>query len=171
MIIFILTFSSILSLVTERFTNIQSLECTFVETLQIETGTFEFSGLAFIKRNESRIDVLKPDEQIIIIKGDSVFIYIKKDNRLEKMLAPISLSRLIFNPLNYYYVDSIAGGWTYLSPKDIIFSYPLSVFFNEEYFPEKIRFSQEGVEGRFRLFKYKFNPDLPDGFFSINSYQ
>ena len=39
-----------------------------------------------------------------------------------------------------------------------------------EYFPEKIRFTQEGVEGRFRFFKYKINPDLPDGIFSIDSF-
>ncbi len=169
MIIFFLISSSILSLVTKSFIDIQSLECAFVETLQLENGTFEFSGKVFIGRDGSRIEVGKPDEQIIIFRGDSVFIYIKKDDRLEKTLAPISLSQLIFSPMEYYYVDSTEGKWTYLSPKDTTFSYPIRVLFSEEYFPRKIRFTQDEVEGRFNFFEYKLNPDIPAGFFSVDS--
>ncbi|MBA7640066.1 hypothetical protein ES703_47730 [subsurface metagenome] len=170
MLIFLLISSSILSAVTERFSNIKTLECAFVETLEIETWSIYFSGLVFISRDGSRIEVEEPDKQIIIFKEDSVFIYIEKDNRLDKTIAPMSLSRLIFSPLDYYNIDSTIAGWTYLSAKEDIFSYPLSVFFNEKYFPERIRFTQEGVEGRFRFFKYKINPDLPDGIFSTDSF-
>ncbi|MCK4226246.1 outer membrane lipoprotein carrier protein LolA [candidate division WOR-3 bacterium] len=171
MMIFLFISSSLLSQVTEHFNNIQSLECSFVETLKFEAGTFDFSGSVFISRDAAKIEVERPDKQIIISRGDSVFIYIKKDNRLECALSPISLSRLIFCPVDYYYVDSIEGEWVHLSPRDPTFSYPIFVKFDKEYFPKEIRFTQEGGEGRFRFSKFKLNPLLPEEFFSIDSFR
>lgn len=168
MIITLLIFSSIISHLEDKFSSIKSLECEFVETLVVETGMIYFEGKAYISKDNSRINVNKPDEQIIIFIKDSVFIYIKKDNRLERNLAPISLSHLFYNPSDYYKIDSTKKDWVFITPKNDIFSYPLSVLFNNEYFPEKIKFAQEGVEGRFKFFNYRLNPKLPEEFFSID---
>ncbi|MCK4421861.1 outer membrane lipoprotein carrier protein LolA [candidate division WOR-3 bacterium] len=168
--IFFLISISVLSRVEERFSKVQSLECTFVETLWVENGSFEFTGFVYIVKEASRIDVKSPDEQVVIFRGDSVSIYIKKDDRLERTIAPLSLSRLIFAPGDYYLVDSIRGGWSYLSSKDNTFFCPLAIRFDKkELFPLEIRFTQDGGEGRFYFYNYKVNPSLPGILFDIDS--
>lgn len=166
MIITLIIFSSILSQIEIRFSNIESLECAFVETLNVETGVIDFKGKVYISKENSRIDVKKPDEQIIIFVKDSVFIYIINDNRLERNIAPFSLSHLLYNPSDYYMIDSITEGWLFLSPKNDIFLYSISLLLNNEYLPKELQFMEEGVRGRFYFFNYKLNPELPADFFS-----
>jgi outer membrane lipoprotein-sorting protein len=168
MIITLIIFSSMLSQIEIRFSNIESLECAFVETLDVETGLIDFEGMAYINKENSRIDVNKPDEQIIIFIKDSVFIYIVNDNRLERNLAPFSLSHLLYNPSDYYMIDSITDGWLFLSPKNNVFLYSINLLLNNEYLPRKLQFIEEGVRGRFYFFNYKFNPELPEDFFSLD---
>jgi len=166
MIITLIIFSSMLSQIENRFSNIESLECEFVETLDVETGIIDFEGVVYINNENSRIDVNKPDKQTIILNKDSVFIYIINDNRLEKNLAPFSLSHLLYNPSDYYMIDSITNDWLFLSPKNNVYLYSISLLLNNEYLPKKLQFMEEGMQGRFYFFNYKLNPELPKDFFT-----
>ncbi len=169
MILLILFSSSVLTQVADRFSEIKSFKCAFIETLTVENDTFKFMGSVSIKKGKARIDVREPEKQIMIFDADSVFIWIEKDKRIKRTRTPISLSQLLFSPEDYYKVDSINNRWVYISPLKLDSTYPLSVQFNDDYFLKKIQFNQEGGKGKFTFYDYKINPEFPLTFFSINS--
>lgn len=169
MILLLVFYTGSLNNVREHFQDIGNFKCSFVETLQVQNDTFHFSGEVFVERENSRIDVEEPDPQIMIFRGDSVLRLDKKTGTTQKYLAPLSLSNILYFPDNYYRVDSISHGVYFLSPYNEELTFPVTIKFNDELFPEELSFKQKGGGGKFYFFDFRTDVEFSRGLFNPDS--
>jgi len=169
MIFLLILISSILSDVSERLREVQSVECDFSEILLFQGDTLNFKGTVYALRDRARIDVFEPEREVMIFKGDSVFIRIERTDQIYREKTPMVFYDVLFSPAKSYRVDSTCSGWVHLS--SILKNgnnYPISVKFNKNLLPEKINFIQETGKGMFSFNSYRLNKTYPENFFSLD---
>jgi outer membrane lipoprotein-sorting protein len=168
MIFLLILISSILSNVSERLRDVESIECDFSEVLLFQGDTLNFKGTVYALRDRARIDVFEPEREVMVFKGDSVFIWIEKTDQIYREKTPMVLYDVLFSPEKSYMVDSAGSGWVHLSPLKDENNYPISVKFNKNLLPEKITFIQETGKGMFNFSSYRLNKKYPENFFSLD---
>ncbi|MEJ2567638.1 MAG: hypothetical protein P8Z50_01975, partial [candidate division WOR-3 bacterium] len=157
MIFLLILVSPVLSDVSERLREVKSIECDFSEVLLFQGDTLNFKGTVYAVRDRARIDVFEPEREVMIFKGDSVFIWIEKTNQIYREKTPMVFYDVLFSPAKSYRVDSTNSGWVHLSSLKNKNNYPLSVKFNKNLLPEKINFVQEAGRGMFNFDSYRLN--------------
>lgn len=170
MIIVYFLISSILNQVSDGLSSVVSLECNFSEILMFQGDTLIFKGNVYAERDKARIDVFEPEREIMVFREDSVFVWREQTDQLFRREAPMILYEILFSPANSYKVDSSGAGWVHISPLGNNVSYPLSVRFNKDLLPEKMKFFQESSSGEFTFTSYKFNQIYDEEFFSLDSF-
>jgi outer membrane lipoprotein-sorting protein len=168
MIFLLISVSSILTEVTGKLKDVKSLECNFTEILLFQGDTLNFSGTVYALKDRARIDVYEPEREVMIFEGDSVFIWRKKTGQVYRRKTPMVFYNVLFSPSVNYKVDSISSNWVYLSSLKDEINYPISVRFNKELLPEKMRFVQEAGMGIFTFKSYKLNKTYSKEFFSLD---
>jgi outer membrane lipoprotein-sorting protein len=168
MIILLILFSSILTEVSEKLKDVKSLECEFTEILLFQGDTLNFSGTVYAVRDRARIDVYAPEREVMVFKGDSVFIWREKTGQVYRRKTPMVFYNVLFSPSVNYKVDSVSSNWVHLSSLKDESNYPISVSFNKDLLPGKIRFVQETGMGEFNFSSYKLNKTYGEEFFSLN---
>ncbi|MEO0293373.1 MAG: hypothetical protein ABIN61_04010 [candidate division WOR-3 bacterium] len=166
--IILLFFSSILEEISEKLKEVRAIECNFTEILIVKGDTLKFRGSVYAEKKRARIDVYKPERQIMIFINDSIFLWTEKTNQVFRRKAPIIFYNVLFSPNLNYKIDSTSSGWIYLSPLKDELIYPISVLLNKDLLPKKIRFAQEEGSGVFTFSSYKLNKKYPEGFFSLD---
>ena len=167
MIFLLILISSILTEASEKLKAIKSLECDFTEVLLLAGDTLNFQGVVYALKDKARIDVYEPEREIMIFEGDSVFIWREKTGQIYRRETPMIFYNVLFSPSTNYKVDSVSSNWVHLSPLKDEFNYPISVRFNKNLVPAKIRFIQDAGMGIFTFSSYKFNKIYPANFFSL----
>ena len=170
MIILYLLFSSILNQVSDNLSSVTSLECKFYELVMFQGDTLIFTGNVYAERDKARIDVFEPEREIMIFRKDSVFVWREKTAQLFKREAPMIFYEILFSPAKSYKVDSTYCGWIHLSPIKNELGYPLSVQFNKNLLPAKMKFFQESGSGEFTFSSYQLNKTYDKEFFSLDSF-
>jgi outer membrane lipoprotein-sorting protein len=168
MIFLLILISSILSDVTEKLRDVKSIECDFSEVLLFQGDTLNFKGTVYAVKDRARIDVYEPEREVMIFKGDSVFIWIEKTNQIYREKTPMVLYDVLFSPAKSYKVDSASSNWVHLSSLKGENNYPISVRFNKNFLPKKITFVQETGKGIFDFSSYRLNKTYPENFFSLD---
>ncbi len=168
MIFLFILLSSILTEVSENLKEVKSLECEFTELLLFEGDTLIFGGRVYAERNRARIDVYNPEREVMIFKGDSVFIWREKTGQVYRRQTPMVFYNVLFSPAVNYKVDSTSSNWVHLSSLKDENNYPVSVRFNKNFLPEKMNFVQGTGMGMFTFSSYKFNRTYPEDFFSLD---
>lgn len=168
MIFLLILVSSVLTEVSEKLKNVKSLECEFTEILLFQGDTLNFSGRVYAVRDRARIDVYAPEREVMVFKGDSVFIWREKTNQIYHRKTPMVFYNVLFSPSVNYKVDSISSNWVHLSSLKDEINYPISVRFNKDLLPEKIRFVQETGMGEFTFSSYRLNKTYEEELFSLN---
>jgi outer membrane lipoprotein-sorting protein len=168
MIFLLILISSILSDVSQRLREVKSIECDFSEMLVFQGDTLNFKGTVYAVRDRARIDVYEPEREVMIFKGDSVFIWIEKTNQIYRRETPMAFYNILFSPAESYKVESISSNWVHLSSLKGKNNYPISVRFNKNLLPEKINFIQETGKGLFNFSSYRLNKTYPEKFFSLD---
>jgi outer membrane lipoprotein-sorting protein len=169
MIFVLFLISSQLTEVSEKLARVKSLECKFDEILLVQGDTMKFTGSVYAVKDKARIDVYKPEREIMIFEGDSVFVWREQNGQVFRRQTPIIFYSVLFSPSENYRVDSTSSKWMHLSPLKSELDYPISVRLNKDYLPEKIKFVQESGIGMFTFGSYKLNKTYPEDFFSLNS--
>jgi outer membrane lipoprotein-sorting protein len=105
MIILLILFSSILTEVSEKLKDVKSLECEFTEILLFQGDTLNFSGTVYAVRDRARIDVYAPEREVMVFKGDSVFIWREKTGQVYRRKTPMVFYNVLFSPSVNYKVD------------------------------------------------------------------
>lgn len=168
MLFLLILFSSILTEVSKNLKEVKSLECEFDELLLFQGDTLVFDGRVYAERDRARIDVYNPEREVMIFKGDSVFIWREKTGQVYKRKTPMALHTVLFSPSVNYKVDSTSSNWFYLSSLKDEANYPISVRFNKDLLPEKMNFVQESGMGMFTFSSYTFNKTYHENFFSLS---
>ncbi len=168
MIFLLILVSSILTEVSEKLKDVKSLECEFTEILIFQEDTLNFSGTVYAVRDKARIDVYEPEREVMVFKGDSVFIWREKTGQFYRRKTPMVFYNVLFSPSVNYKVDSISSNWVHLSSLKDGINYPISVRFNKDLLPENIKFFQETGMGKFTFSSYKLNKTYTEDFFSLN---
>jgi outer membrane lipoprotein-sorting protein len=169
MLFLLILISSILTEASEKLKAVKSLECDFTEVLLLQGDTLNFGGTVYAVKDKARIDVYEPEREIMIFEGDSVFIWREKTGQIYRRKTPMIFYNVLFSPSTSYKVDSTSLSWVHLSPLKEELNYPISVRFNENLLPEKLRFVQESGMGIFTFKSYKFNKIYKEKFFSLDS--
>jgi outer membrane lipoprotein-sorting protein len=169
MIFLLILISSILTEVSEKLKAVKSLECDFTEVLLFQGDTLNFGGTVYAVKDKARIDVYEPEREIMIFKGDSVFIWREKTGQIYHRETPMVFYSVLFSPSVNYRVDSTSSSWVHLSPLREELNYPISVRFNKNLLPEQIKFVQESGMGIFTFKSYKLNNIYSENFFSLDS--
>jgi outer membrane lipoprotein-sorting protein len=169
MILVLFLVSSILTEVSEKLAKVKSLECDFNEVLFVQGDTFKFTGSVYAVKDKARIDVYKPEREVMIFESDSVFVWRELNGQVFRRQTPIILYNVLFSPSENYKVDSTGSDWIHLSPLKDGLDYPISVRLNKNYLPWKIKFMQESGVGMFTFSSYKLNKKYSESFFSLNS--
>ncbi len=169
MLMFLFLVSSVLNQVSNNLSSVKSIECNFNEILMFHGDTLNFSGTVYAVRDKARIDVFKPEREIMFFQRDSVFIWRKSTNQVFRRETPMVFYNVLFSPGVSYKVDSTKSGWAHLSPIKSELGYPISVRFNNKFLPERIKFHQESGTGEFTFTSYKLNQVYDEKFFSLNS--
>jgi len=162
--------SSVLNQVSDNLSSVKSLECNFSEVLMFQNDTLNFTGNVYALKDKARIDVFEPEREIMVFREDSVFIWREKTAQLFKREAPMIFYEILFSPAKSYKVDSSRLGWVYISPIKSELSYPLSVQFNKNLLPVKMKFFQESGSGEFTFTSYKLNQTYDEQFFSLDTF-
>jgi len=168
MTLLLILVSSILSDVSAKLKDAKSIECDFTEILLFQGDTLNFKGTVYALRDRARIDVFEPEREIMIFKGDSIFIWIEKTDQFYREKTPMVFHNVLFSPAESYKVDSISSNWVHLSSLKDENSYPISVRFNKNLLPEKINFIQKTGKGMFGFNSYRLNKTYPENFFSLD---
>jgi outer membrane lipoprotein-sorting protein len=168
MMFLLILLSSVLTEVSENLKGVESLECEFNELLLFGGDTLIFDGRIYAERNRARIDVYNPEREVIIFRGDSVFIWREKTGQVYQRETPMAFYNVLFSPAAGYKVDSTSSNWVHLSSLNNDSNYPISVRFNKNFLPEKMNFVQGSGMGMFTFGSYKFNKTYPLNFFSLN---
>jgi outer membrane lipoprotein-sorting protein len=168
MIFILILGSSILTEVSENLKELKSLECDFTEILLFQEDTLNFSGTVYAIKDRARIDVYEPEREIMVFKGDSVFIWREKTGKVYRRKTPMVFYDVLFSPSVSYKVDSTISNWVHLSSLKNELDYPISVRFNKNLMPEKLKFVQETGMGVFTFSSYKFDKNYPENFFSLD---
>lgn len=167
--LFVLIFvSSILTQVSEKLKDVKSLECDFTEILLFQGDTLNFTGTVYAVRDRARIDVYEPEREVMIFKGDSVFIWREKTGQVYRRETPMVFYDVLFSPSVSYKIDSTGSNWVHLSSVKNGANFPISVRFNKNLLPAKLRFVQESGMGIFTFSSYKLDRDYPENFFSLD---
>jgi outer membrane lipoprotein-sorting protein len=169
MIFVLFLISSGLAEVSEKLAGVKSLECEFDEILFVQGDTLNFTGSVYAIKDKARIDVYKPEREVMIFEGDSVFVWREQNGQVFRRQTPINFYNVLFSPSSNYRVDSTSSKWMHLSPLKGELDYPISVRLNKDFLPWKIKFLQESGAGIFTFSSYKLNKTYPEGFFSLNS--
>ncbi len=168
--IFLLIFvSSILTEVSEKLSAVSSLECDFTEVLLFQGDTLNFKGAVYAIKDRARIDVYDPEREVMIFKGDSVFVWREKTGQIYRRVTPMIFYSVLFSPSSNYKVDSTSSSWIHLSPLKEELNYPISVRLNKNLLPEKLRFVQETGMGIFTFKSYELDKTYSENFFSLDS--
>lgn len=167
MLIFLFLVSSVLNQVSNNLSSVKSIECNFTEILMFHGDTLKFSGTVYAVRDKARIDVFKPEREIMFFQGDSVFIWRESTRQVFRRETPMVFYNVLFTPEVSYRVDSTKSGWAHLSPIKSELGYPISVRFNKNFLPEKIKFHQESGVGEFIFTSYRLNQVYDEKFFSL----
>jgi hypothetical protein len=162
--------SSVLNQVSDKLSSVASLECNFSEILMFHGDTLIFKGNVYAERDKARIDVFEPEREIMVFRKDSVLVWREQTAQFFRREAPMIFYEILFSPANSYKVDSSGAGWVHISPLGNNLSYPLSVRFNKDLLPEKMKFFQESGSGEFTFTSYKFNQSYDEQFFSLDSF-
>lgn len=170
MIILYFLISSVLNQVSNNLSSVASLECNFSEALMFQGDTLNFTGNVYALKDKARIDVFEPEREIMVFRGDSVFVWREKTAQFFRREAPMIFYEILFSPANSYKVDSSRSGWVHISPIKSKLSYPLSVQFNKNLLPVKMKFFQESGSGEFTFTSYKLNKTYAEAFFSLDSF-
>jgi outer membrane lipoprotein-sorting protein len=168
MIFLLILLSSVLTDVSENLKGVKSLECEFNELLLFGGDTLIFHGRVYALKDRARIDVYNLEREVMIFKGDSVFIWIEKTNQVYQRETPMVFYNVLFSPSANYKVDSTSSNWFHLSSLKDETNFPISVRFNKDLVPEKMNFVQETGMGMFTFSSYKFNRTYPEDFFSLD---
>lgn len=167
MIFILLLFSSVLTQISQRLSKTKSIQCNFNETLMMQNDTLTFSGSVYAIRDKARIDVFEPEIETMLFEGDSVFIWREKTEQIYRKKAPIIFQKVLFNPSSHYRIDSTDSDWIHLSPIKKNLSHPISLTLNENFLPQKLKFTQKGGVGIFSFKSYKLNKKYAEDFFSL----
>jgi outer membrane lipoprotein-sorting protein len=157
--------------VSESLKGVKSLECEFSELLLFGGDTLIFDGKVYALKDRARIDVYNPEREVMIFRGDSVFVWREKTGQVYRREAPMAFYSILFSPSDNYKVDSTVSDWVYLSSLNDENNYPISVRFNKDFLPEKMNFVQGTGMGMFTFSSYKLNNTYPENFFSLSYIQ
>jgi outer membrane lipoprotein-sorting protein len=170
MLLFLFLVSSVLNRVSDNLSSVKSVECKFSEVLMFQGDTLKFSGNVYALRDRARIDVFEPEREVMIFHEDSVFVWREETAQVFRREAPMVFYEILFSPAKSYKVSSKNSDWVNLSPIENNISYPLSVKFNNNLLPAKMRFYQETGAGEFTFTSYKLNQTYDEQFFSFDSF-
>ncbi len=171
------------SLYAENLKNIQQFYMDYQDfTVSFSQNTFQslvnkeirFTGTVSYKRGVGvRMDVFKPQRQIIILKGQQVVIHLPEEDTTTVQALPPEMANQ--NILGFFSgLESIGEGYEVQESSDALFLYPregsghITVWTEGSHAIKRILLKDAtGNQSDIRLSNYRFDTGLPESLFHL----
>ena len=170
-------------LYAENLKNIQQFYKDYQDfTVNFTQNTFQslvnkevrFTGTVSYKRGVGvRMDVFKPQRQIIILKGQEVLIHIPEEDTTTVQALPPEMANQ--NILGFFSgLESIGDGYEVQESSDALFLYPrqgsghITVWTDDSHAIKRILLKDAtGNQSDIRLSNYRFDTGIPENLFHL----